>query len=161
MFWAVSWLMLFGFLSCFEFTAPDSGFAHDAHLSPQDISVDKSLFLIMYLSTSRIQELASLRGFTITLARPDSQICPVSAVLNYLHLRGNAPGPLFIFEDFSHLTRAKFSYLVIDTVKAAGWQVNFTSHSFRVGAVTSAALLSICPTIVSGQWAGGTVMRIY
>ena len=67
----------------------------------------------------------------INLARSDSQICPISAVLNYLHLRGNAPGPLFIFKDGLPLTGAKFSYLVVDTVKAAGWQGNFTSYSFR------------------------------
>ena len=51
------------------------------------------------------------RGFTYTLARSDSQISPVSSVLNYLHLRGNAPGPLFIFKYGSPLTHAKVSYL--------------------------------------------------
>ena len=42
MFWVASCLAFFGFLRCSEFTVPDSGFAHDTHLWPPDISVNKN-----------------------------------------------------------------------------------------------------------------------
>ena len=68
--------------------------------------------------------------------------------------------PFFIFKDGTPLTHVKFSNLVVDTVKAAGWQGNFTPLSFRVGAATW-QLYWVFPTIMLGQWSGGIVMHTY
>ena len=61
---------------------------------------------------------------------------------------------MFIFKDGSLLTRDKFSRLVNQTFKNAGWQGNFTSHSFRVGAASTAAVLGVPVHMIRamGRW---------
>ena len=85
---------------------------------------------------------------------PLSQICPISALLTFLHLRGPSQGPLFLFQNGSLLTQDKFSKLVRETVLAAGWSGNFTSHSFRVGAASTAASLGAPDDLIKalGRW---------
>ena len=94
------------------------------------------------------------RGFSVVLARSDSQIFPVFALLTYLHLRGPSQGPLFLFQNGSVLTQDKFSKLVRETVLAAGWSGNFSSHSFRVGAASTAASLGVPDYLIKalGRW---------
>ena len=94
------------------------------------------------------------RGFMIVLGKIDSQICPVAAILTYLHLRGQKNGLMVIFKDGSPLTRDEFSCLVNQTVKNAGWQGNFTTHSFRVGAAPTAAALGVPDHMIRalGRW---------
>ena len=63
---------------------------------------------------------------------------------------------MFRFKDGSPLTRDKFSNLVNQTVKNAGWQGNFTTHSFRVGAASDSSVQDL---MIRAR-EGGTVMRI-
>ena len=64
-------LGIFGFLRCYEFTIPDSGFARDTHLLPQHISVDRKPFpdnlFVNIKKKSKTDQFK--RGFAITLAR--------------------------------------------------------------------------------------------
>ena len=117
--------------------------------------MDKKLFpdsLVVKLKKFKTDQFK--RGFSVVLARSDSQICPVSALLAYLHLRGPSQGPLFLFQNGTVLTRVKFSKLVCETVLAAGWSGNFTSHSFRVGAASTAASLGVPDYLIKalGRW---------
>ena len=155
MFLAACCLAFFGFLRCTEFTVPSAGFQNDVHLTPRDISVDKKPFpdsLVVKLKKSKTDQFK--RGFSVVLARSDSQICPVPALLAYLHLRGPSQGPLFLFQNGTVLTRVKFSKLVCETVLAAGWSGNFTSHSFRVGTASTAASLGVPDYLIKalGRW---------
>ena len=52
------------------------------------------------------------------------------------------------------MTRERFSKLVAQTVREAGWQGNFTSHSFRVGAASTAAALGTPDYMIRamGRW---------
>ena len=110
MFWAACCLAFFGFLRCLEFTVTSAGFQSDVLLTPRDILVDKKPFpdsLVVKLKKSKTDQFK--RGFSVVLARLDSQICPVSALLAYLHLQGPSQGPLFLFQNGIVLTRVKFS----------------------------------------------------
>ena len=53
----------------------------------------------------------------MVLGKIDSQICPVAAILTYLHLRGQKNGLMVIFKDGSPLTRDEFSCLLTGIVK--------------------------------------------
>ena len=155
MFWAACCLAIFGFLRCSEFTVPSSGFLPGTHLTPSDIPTDKIHFpdsLMINIKKSKTDLFK--RGFTIVLGKTDSQICPVAAMSTYLHLRGQKNGPMFIFKDGFLLTQDKFSRLVNQTVKNAGWQGNFTTHSFRVGAASTAAALGVPDHMIRamGRW---------
>ena len=64
------------------------------------------------------------------LGKTDSQICPVAAILTYLHLRGQKNGPMFIFKDGSPLTPDKFSCVVNQTVKMQDGKVTLLHTVF-------------------------------
>ena len=52
------------------------------------------------------------KGATICVAKTDTEVtelCPVLTLLPYLALCGSHPGPLFIMQDLTYLTRAKFT----------------------------------------------------
>ncbi len=79
------------------------------------------------------------KGCKVVLARSSNALCPVSALMRYLHLRGRSPGPLFRCADGSALTKEKLNYKLQNILKKCGWPQTFTLHSFRVGAATTAA----------------------
>ena len=74
-----------------------------------------------------------------------SPLCPVEAVLSYLSIRGGTSGPLFVRTNGVPLTRAYFSERLRSLLGAAGIAGRYSSHSFRIGAATSAALAGTVP----------------
>ena len=104
MLWAACCVAFFGFLRASEFTVPSSGFQPGVHLSVADISVDAFPLpstAFVHLSHSKTDQFG--KGYSIVLARSDGHICPVAALMSYLHCRGSQDGPLFVFEDGSPL----------------------------------------------------------
>ena len=79
------------------------------------------------------------KGFTISLATSGSTNCAVRAVLDYLHRRGNLPGPPFIHQGGRDLTRPTLSKWLQATAIRAGLAVNGSGHSLPIGAATTAA----------------------
>ena len=61
------------------------------------------------------------------IGRNRSPLCPVEALLKFLHFRGSRDGPLFVFQDVSPLTREK---------------LNFTCLCFAICRVISQAIVS-------------------
>ena len=47
------------------------------------------------------------KGVTVVIGKTGDDLCPVSAFLLYLALRGNKPGPLFQWEDGSPLSKPR------------------------------------------------------
>ncbi|XP_054825892.1 integrase/recombinase xerD homolog [Eublepharis macularius] len=96
------------------------------------------------------------RGSTVTLrAARHRLLCPVRAVRAFLECRPPHPGPLFIHEDGSPLSRYQFSSVLRACLQSAGLPpMQFGSHSFRIGAATVAADLGLpAPVIQSiGRW---------
>ena len=153
-------VLLFRFLRCSEFTVPAGGFQAVIHLAPTDVLVDRKPIpdnLVINLKKSKTDQFKI--GCSIVLARSDSPICPVSALLAYLLLRGPSQGPLFVSRDGSFLTRERFSRLVGRSVQLAGWSGNFTTHSF-VLALLLQRLLSVSQIILLEPWVGGIVTHI-
>ena len=77
-------------------------------------------------------------------------------MLPYLALQGSLPGPLFILEDGSFLTRSSFTTLLRTTLNSAGIDSSkFASHSFRSGAATTAADIGMAEVHIKmlGRWA--------
>ena len=66
----------------------------------------------------------------MSVGRTDKALCPVSAVLAYMAVRGPGPGPLFQFQDGRFLTRAR---LVMEEA-----QREWTAHRTR-GTASGAA----------------------
>ena len=79
------------------------------------------------------------KGCFLHIGKGEFPLCAIHSLLTYLNLRGDAPGPLFLFKDGRPLSRALLTSWLRDILSSAGIQGNFSSHSFRIGAATVAA----------------------
>ena len=67
-------------------------------------------------------------------------LCAVRAVMNYLALRGDAPGPLFLLPNGQPLSPNILMDWLRQIMASARVPGNFSSHSFRIGAATVAGV---------------------
>ena len=77
-------------------------------LSPTDMTVDSRdspSMVSIHLRQSKNDPFGE--GVTIHLGRTGQVICPVTAILAYMAKRGVAPGPLFLFQDGSPLSKQR------------------------------------------------------
>ena len=95
------------------------------------------------------------KGIDIFIGRTGSGLCPASALLDYVRIRGSSPGPLFIFADGRLLMRQRFVVRVREGLQKAGVDHSqYCGHSFRIGAATTAASKGIEDCIIKmlGRW---------
>ena len=96
------------------------------------------------------------KGVDIFVGRTGTDLCPVGALLDYLQVRGAAPGALFIFADGRLLTRQRFVDRVREALQRAGVdQSKYCGHSFRIGAATTAATKGVEDCIINSLHATG------
>ena len=147
----------FSFCRAGEITTPtENRYSPESHLSFEDLRADhptnpKSISLCIKHSTTDQGHL----GVTVVIVRTDDDLCPISALLNYLALRGNSPGPLFQWENGAPLAKPKFVSEVRAALLAANLPAHqFASHSFRRGAATTAAMAGIQDSTIQmlGRW---------
>lgn len=77
-------------------------------------------------------------------------------------VRGYNHGPLSQTEDGHPLTRSKLVSLLKAALTAAGIDpTGYSGHSFRIGAVTTAAAIGICNATIQtlGRWASEAYVR--
>ena len=155
MFWAAFCTAWFGFLHVSEFTSPPSGFDPAVHLSLNDVAVDCHLHPSAVFLTIKASKTDPFRkGVQLYLPRTDRLLCPVSSLSYFLHHRGNLPGPLFVFSDGTALSRRHVTDRLRSILAAAGVDGNFSSHSFRIGAATSASAAGLSDSLIRtlGRW---------
>ena len=88
-------------------------------------------------------------GATVYLGLVDGVICPVKALLAYVAVRGNGPGPLFVFQDGSPLTWPALVRAVRSALRSHNIDVSsFNGHSFRIRAATTAAACGIPDSLI-------------
>ena len=82
------------------------------------------------------------RPFEILIAREDcpAQFCSVQAILEYLALRGNHPGPLFCNCSLATITADQFNTQLHRCLSFCGLDTRrYKGHSFCIGAASHAA----------------------
>ena len=155
MLWAACCLGFFGFLRAGEFTCTGQD-AMNPPLSPSDITVDSRVnprLITVYLRHSKTDPFGV--GCQIYLGRTDTTPCPVAAVLSYLSLRPSSPGPLFLFQNGTPLTRATLVVHLRTALAHAGIHPSgYSGHSFRIGAATAAAQAGYSDSFIQtlGRW---------
>ena len=97
------------------------------------------------------------QGCTLTIAKSTSPICSVMAMKDYiLQAQPPASRPLFMFSKSGlWLTRSRLTKELRSILQQCGYQSNnFYSHSFRIGAATSAAAAGIPAWLIKvlGRW---------
>ena len=156
MFWAASTLAYFGFLRSAEFTAPClSAFNPNIHLTVDDIAVDSHTSpscLQLTIKGSKTDPFRKGCCLYIGLGRPP--LCALSAIMHYLPLGGQSPGPLFLLSNGQPLSRTLLTQWLKDVFATAGIQGSFSSHSFRICAVTVAARMGVPDHLIQamGRW---------
>ena len=123
-----------------EFTC--SGvFVPGRHLGFDDIEWDAASHYHLFLYTSKT-------------------VCPVAAMSRCLAICGSTPCLLFICANGTPLSPSMVNAWLRSILKGAGVPGNYSSHSFQIGAATSAALAGVLDHVIKilGQWALATVM---
>ena len=144
--WAACCTGFYGFLRCREFLIPDQeSFIPSKHLSLSDIWLDQSTaqwHLHVRIKHSKTDQFCE--GANVDLGATGQDICPVSALLDYLGKRGGALGPLFLLENGTPLRRRYFVSQIQSPLSSAGIHgSSFNGHSFRIGAATTASAAGI------------------
>lgn len=101
-------------------------------------------------------------GATICLARNDSNLCPVAAILAYIAVRAPTPGPLLMWEDGTPLTKTAFTLKFQAVLVAAGIDpTHYKGHSFRIGAATTAAAVGVPDSTIQmlGRWSSAAFQK--
>ena len=101
------------------------------------------------------------RPFSIILHRHNS-CCPVQLLLEYLSLRGNRPGPLFLNLDNSPVSRTNFGELLALSLKACGLDsTRYKGHRFCIGAASFAAERGMSDTQIRalGRWKFSALLK--
>jgi len=155
MLWAAFSTAWFGFLRVSEFTTIPSGFDPSVHLSISDLAVDchlRSSGVLLLIKASKTDPFR--QGVKLLLPRTGGALCPVASLSAYLHHRGDSSGPLFLFADGTPLSRLHVTDRLRSILADAGVQGNFSSHSFRIGAATSANAAGLPDSLIRtlGRW---------
>ena len=149
--------LFFGFLQSGEITCPTQAtFDASYHLTVADVAVDSVQQPRMVQVNIKASKTDPFRqGVCIYLGRTDNQLCPVAALLAYLAVRGNRPGPLFVFSNGQYLTRAALVREIRKALGAAGiCGDTYSGHSFRIGVATTAAAAGLQDAVIKalGRW---------
>ena len=163
MLWAASVLCFFGFFQAGEITVPTlTSFDPSQHLGWGDVAIDSTQSpqtLRVRLQRSKTDQLG--KGVDVFVGKTGDSLCPVAGVLAYMAVCGLAKGPFFQFHDGQPLTKPRFTQLVRLAVEAIGLPYkNFASHSFRIGAATTAARAGIEDSTIHtlGRWSSSAFL---
>ncbi len=160
---AAALLCFFGFCRSGEITVLSaSAYDERVHLAWGDVAVVKgsASMVRIHLKRSKCDQLG--RGVDIFVGRTHSELCPVSATLHYVGLRGPTPGPFFIFADRSPLTKFKFVARLREALTSLGLRsCDYAGHSFRIGAATAAAQAGLEDSVIQslGRWSSDAFLR--
>jgi len=155
MLWSAFTLAFFGFLRSSEFTSPSlTHFNPLVHLARSDISFTSNGSLLLQLKASKTDPFRM--GCSITLSPSGRSVCAVRAMHRYLaHQLPGQSTPLYFFSSGQFLTRDKVTSILRSQLKRLGFATeSYASHSFRIGAATTAAEAGLPPWLIQtlGRW---------
>ena len=161
MLWAAASTCFFGFMRAGELSIPSAeAFDPTTHLCFGDLSIDDIYNLtVMKLRLKASKTDPFRQGVEIIVGRTYNSLCPITAVLAYVAMRGNNPGILFHFQDGYPLTKYRFVQRVRHILSGCGLDPSkYAGHSFRIGAATSAAAYGLEDSTIKmlGRWESST-----
>ena len=164
MIWAACCTAYFGLLRVSEFTASSPNYSNSStDLLLSDVAIDSHVVPQIIRITLNQSKTDQYRKSThIYLGRTSYQVCPAKALIRYLDRRGGRPGPHFILPTNQLLTRVTFSE-ALSTIfqKLNMYPHNFNTHSFRIGAATSAKQAGISDSHIKalGRWRSNSYLK--
>ena len=162
--WAVCCTAFFGFFRLGELLLPSqSAFNPRRHLAWEDVAVDDrqaTRMAKLHLKQSKTDQFG--RGVDVILGRTGLDLCPVAAILAYVAVRGDQPGPFFLTWAGAPLTKQAFVEEVRKLLRALELPEDaYAGHSFRIGAATSAVLAGVEDSAIQllGRWKSSAFLR--
>lgn len=158
MLWAAFTLAFFGFLRSSEFTC-NGKFDKSCHLTKSDVVFHPSFaqpsYLVITIKKSKTDPFRET--VKLTIAKSNSTICAVSALREYfLQTRNHGrQQPIFQFKDNRNLTRSSLTGNLRALLSVCGIDSsNYSSHSFRIGAATTAGAAGLPDWLIKvlGRW---------
>ena len=160
MLWAAFTTAFFGFLRSSEFCCPyQNTYNPSSTLLTSDLKFSSSTVTI-YLKVSKADPFRN--GINICLAASGKSVCPLRALRNHIDNYPGYVGPVFHFADGSFLTRHRLSTSLGDLLRSTPYSgMNYTSHSFRIGAATAAAAADVPDWLIKvlGRWSSDCYQR--
>lgn len=158
----------FGFLRCGEFTCLTKRFDPGSNLCMSDITIyyhaNVSVRARVVLKSSKTDPFR--QGCEINLFPTNSILCPV----RYIHLfcsvrqamNAQANDPFFLMPNGQPLTRYAFLSMLKLLLHRLGFNAtDYSGHSFRIGAATSAAAANVPDHLIKtlGRWSSDCYQR--
>ena len=157
MLWAVAASAFFGFFRLVELLLESTASFNPARsLAWGDVAVDSHTAPSMvqfHLKVSKCDQFSA--GTHVVVGRTGDALCPVSALAQYISMRGCQPGAFFLDASQKVLTKQRFVERIRELLTSIGLpQHNFAGHSFRIGAATTAAAAGIEDSTIQtlGRW---------
>lgn len=149
-------LAFFAFLRVGEFTAKSRSDNCHKVIALSDISfVDPGNSRVqLTLRYSKTDQLGRASIIDIC-SGSEGAVCPVSALKSFILMRPRVEGPLFLHLDRTPLTRYQVQSVLSKALVASGRSaLRFRTHSFRIGAATTAAVCGIGSDEIKrlGRW---------
>ena len=155
MLWCAFTLAFYGFLRSPEFTSPSATqFNPLVHLCFTDVCFTTEGCLTLHLKSSKTGPYR--QGCSLLVARSPRSVCAVRALRKYLSLRSiSGASPLYVFQSGAYLTRARVTSTLRTLLRHLSIPTErYASHSFRIGAATTAAEAGLPPWLIQtlGRW---------
>ena len=159
LFHAAFTLAFFAFLRVGEFTVRSRSDPGHKIIAINDIHFTggASTSVQINLRFSKTNQLGLASTLTIG-AGGSGELCPVSALKSFVSIRPQCSGPLFMHMDRTPLTRYQFQAILNKSLQVSGHtSLRYRSHSFRIGAATTAAMCGFDPDDIKrfGRWRSG------
>ena len=153
-------LAFHGCLRCGEFTTP-ADYDHRKHATRGDIVVDAE-GMQFRLKTSKTDPYG--KGTTVVVGTCEPPMCATAAMRTYLATSaGTQQDPLFRYKDGRPLSKSAFVDEIRRLLESASIAnaSNYSGHSFRIGAATSAAVAGAPDWQIRamGRWKSDSVLR--
>jgi len=162
--WAVASSAFFGFFRLGELLCNSAGEFNEATcLAWGDVAVDSQTAPTMiqfHLKRSKCDQLGT--GADVVVGATGEELCPVSAVVDYLRLRGARKGAFFLSPDGSVVLKSWFIEQIRSILASIGAPHHqYAGHSFRIGAATTAALAGVEDSTIQalGRWHSSAFLR--
>ena len=147
---AVVLLAFFGLLRVSEYTSPTLTRSDPNSLNVGDVVLSPSgSIALVRIKKSKTDPFR--KGVTLRICAIPHAFCPVQALRRYLARRGTQPGPLFIYQNGSFITRARVRDLL---VKCLPDIPNVNTHSFRRGGASALSDAGVEGHVIQilGRW---------
>ncbi|XP_077156397.1 uncharacterized protein LOC143819120 isoform X1 [Paroedura picta] len=130
-------LAFFGAFRCGEIISPSRSSPTSGILTRDDVVIQQNN-IVVWLKKSKTDQLG--KGISVFIpSLTNHRVCPVHWLTEYLRVRPQGKGPLFIHKDGTYFSRFQFLAILRACLRKMGLDAGkYGTHSFRIGAATQA-----------------------